>query len=203
MSLAIYAPGDVVFRAKFLLARFSSLKMPILSSNRSEQLKKSKATGERLTEAVQINQGLLALKQCIDALNEARHVPYYASTLTSLLKGALGGNSRTSLVVTCSAEAQHATETMQALNFGIRCRSVENESTAQMSGGTAAIDAIDAKLRELEEEIRATERWENRVLTREDADGVETYVESVLVGADHLRVKYEELLTTKRQLVGV
>ena len=33
--------------------------------------------------------------------------------------------------------------------------------------------------------------------------GVETYIESVLVGADDLRVKFEELLATKQQLVGV
>lgn len=170
----------------------------------SEQLKKSKATGDRLTEAVKINQGLLALKQCIDALNGQRHVPYYASTLTSLLKGALGGNSRTSLVVTCSAAAEHATETMQALNFGLRCRRVENSATSlRMSGGTAAIDAINARLAELEVEIRNTERWENRLMTREDVDGPETYIESVLVGADDLRGAYEDLLATKRQLVGV
>lgn len=35
----------------------------------SEQLKKSKAIGERFDEAVHINMGLLALKNCIDALN--------------------------------------------------------------------------------------------------------------------------------------
>ena len=56
---------------------------------------------------------------------------------------------------------------------------------------------------ELEVEIRDTERWENRVMTREDADGPETYIESVLVGADDLRGAYEDLLATKRQLVGV
>lgn len=35
----------------------------------SEQLKKSLAEGDRRREAVQINMGLLALKQCITALN--------------------------------------------------------------------------------------------------------------------------------------
>lgn len=38
----------------------------------SENQKKSKATGERLTEAININVGLLALKQCISSLNKRR-----------------------------------------------------------------------------------------------------------------------------------
>ena len=49
----------------------------------------------RLTEALNINSGLLALKQCVDALHEARkcreegapppHVPFHDSKLTALL----------------------------------------------------------------------------------------------------------------------
>lgn len=46
----------------------------------SEQLKKSKAVGERLDEAVHINMGLLALKNCIDALNSgSTHVCFPTS----------------------------------------------------------------------------------------------------------------------------
>ena len=43
----------------------------------SEQIKKSKASGERLQEAVNINLGLLALKNVIVALHQRRpYVPY-------------------------------------------------------------------------------------------------------------------------------
>ena len=43
----------------------------------SEQLSKSGAQGQRMLEAIGINTGLLALKQCIRALNKRqRHIPY-------------------------------------------------------------------------------------------------------------------------------
>lgn len=42
-----------------------------------EQLSKSGAQGQRMLEAIGINTGLLALKQCIRALNKRqRHIPY-------------------------------------------------------------------------------------------------------------------------------
>ena len=52
----------------------------------SEQIKKSGVKGEQLQEAVKINAGLLALKQCISRLNEqAGYVPYQDSRLTQML----------------------------------------------------------------------------------------------------------------------
>lgn len=63
-----------------------------IASKGSEQLKRSKAEGQQLEEAVKINLGLLSLKQCMEALNRgASHIPYQSSMLTSILQGALGG----------------------------------------------------------------------------------------------------------------
>ena len=68
-----------------------------------EQLKKSGAQGQQLQEAININSGLLALKQCISALNEgSQHVPYQDSKLTLILSPSLGGDSKTTVVVTGS-----------------------------------------------------------------------------------------------------
>lgn len=50
--------------------------------------------------------------------------------------------------------------------------------------------------------IQKEERWENRVTERKDAEGVETVVTSVPVGAEELRQRYEELLQARAQLVG-
>lgn len=64
----------------------------------SEQLKKSRAEGQRKAEAVGINSSLMVLGKVIAALTSGRsHVPYNESRLTQLLKGALGGNSRTTV----------------------------------------------------------------------------------------------------------
>jgi hypothetical protein len=80
----------------------------------SERIKKSGAEGDRRAEAVGINRSLMVLGQCINALVEQkRHVPYYESKLTMLLKRAIGGNSRTTAVVTCRVDDDHAEETLQ------------------------------------------------------------------------------------------
>jgi hypothetical protein len=68
----------------------------------SERLKKTLAEGERMKEGIQINVGLFALGNVINALGDEKrraashaHVPYRSSKLTRLLQDALGGNSRT------------------------------------------------------------------------------------------------------------
>merc|ERR1719487_3178218 len=84
-----------------------------------EQLKQSKATGQRQREAIGINSSLLVLGKVITALVEGKsHVPYYESALTQLLRPALGGNSRTTVVVTCSSDEVHGDQTLHALRFG-------------------------------------------------------------------------------------
>ena len=50
--------------------------------------------------------------------------------------------------------------------------------------------------------IKAEERWENRVILREDVEGVEKVLKSELVGAEELRARYEELLQAKAEMVG-
>lgn len=70
----------------------------------SERLKRTQAEGNRMKEGIQINVGLLALGNVINALGDKKtrgsatvqvHVPYRSSKLTRLLQDALGGNSRT------------------------------------------------------------------------------------------------------------
>jgi len=86
----------------------------------SERAKRSGALGLRLSEAKAINRSLGALGQCIAALadDRRRHVPYRDSKLTRLLQDALGGNSRTCLVVTVSSGVPSAGETFASLQFG-------------------------------------------------------------------------------------
>lgn len=192
-----------------------------------EQLKKSGAVGERKKEAVQINVGLLALKECITALNERRgYVPYQNSKLTMLLSEALGGDSKTAVIVTGSMEAKHSGETMQALRFGEKCASVKN--TAQVtttptpptpptppipptltqggiSGVAALIAALDKEIAQCEKAIQEKERWERMqhvVPVDEFGDGGGVREYSVLVGAEEERASLETLLGRRRELLG-
>jgi len=135
----------------------------------SEQVKKSKVKGAQMQEAIFINQGLFALGKCVDALNEGHaFVPYQNSKLTMLLSEALGGDCKTTVVVTAGAEDAHALETLQAMRFGERCRKVRNTAEVGASSMTAALEAMEKEILECEEYIRVNERWETRYEERVD-----------------------------------
>ena len=67
-------------------------------------MRKSKASGVLLDEAKKINQSLSALGNVIHSLTStnSKHIPYRDSKLTRLLQESLGGNYKTTLLVTCS-----------------------------------------------------------------------------------------------------
>ena len=94
----------------------------------SERLDRTNATGIGLKEAMKINQSLSALGNCINALTDRKrsHIPFRDSVLTWLLKDALGGNSKTVLVVCCSPDSNDAFETLSTLRFAERAKKVKN-----------------------------------------------------------------------------
>jgi len=172
----------------------------------SEQLTKSGAAGERMQEAIGINMGLLALKQCIRALNnKAKHVPYHDSKLTELLSSGLGGNSKTTVVITASPEPRHASETLQALRFGEACAVVTNVANAQQSSVAHLIAELDAKIASTEaliEKKERWERWEDEMPVDEFGDGGGIRTRMRLVGAEKERELLESCLKKRRALLG-
>lgn len=65
-------------------------------------------------EAININTSLMVLGKCVSALVEKKsHVPYFESKLTAILRNSLGGNSRTTAIVACRMDDDHANETLQ------------------------------------------------------------------------------------------
>ena len=73
----------------------------------SERQSKTAATGDRLKEAIGINQSLSTLGIVISTLAEnadgaKKHVPYRDSSLTRILTNALGGNSQTVMICAIS-----------------------------------------------------------------------------------------------------
>jgi kinesin family protein 5 len=154
----------------------------------SERVKKSRAQGGRLIEAVGINSSLMVLGQCIKARVEDRnHVPYYESRLTLLLRSALGGNSRTAVVICCHKEDKHGDETLQALSFGERCAMVSNRVHAAMaSSASEAAAAIDAALAECGRQIQ----------------GLEMRGKGHLPACDKLRKRHATLSRRRRELGG-
>ena len=135
----------------------------------TEQIKKSQPQAkdslssrrEREQEAININRGLLALKQCVEALQKKRrHVPYSDSTLTMILSEGLGGDGKTAVVVCGAQEECHGQETISTMKFGQVCRGIHTSAVANTKMIRGLLDTINHKITECEEEIQRRERWE-------------------------------------------
>ena len=101
----------------------------------SERVKKTKAVDMRLEEAKKINFSLLTLGKCINALAEGNNtfISYRESVLTRLLQESLGGNAKTSLIVTVSPSNYNTDETISSFNFAQRAMKVKNKPVQNIS----------------------------------------------------------------------
>ena len=95
----------------------------------SERVTKTNAREMRLEEAKKINYSLLILGNCIQSLTSPnpKYVSYRDSKLTRILQESLGGNAKTSLIVTISPSNYNCEETLSSLNFGLRAMKVQNK----------------------------------------------------------------------------
>lgn len=94
----------------------------------SEKVSKTGAVGQTFEEAKNINQSLTTLGKVIVALTDKKitHIPYRESKLTRVLSESLGGNSKTTLIVTTSPHPYNEAETLSTLRFGARARNIQN-----------------------------------------------------------------------------
>ena len=95
----------------------------------SEKISKTNCQGLNIEEAKLINKSLSQLGLIIKALttNTSSHIPYRSSKLTRLLAESLGGNSQTSLILTCSPSLYNINETLSTLRFGKRAKMIKNK----------------------------------------------------------------------------
>ena len=139
----------------------------------SERVKKSKAVNMRLEEAKKINYSLLILGNCIQSLTESKptYIPYRDSKLTRLLQESLGGNAKTSLIVTISPSGYNTDETISSLNFALRAMKVQNKPIINRS---VDYQALCIKL-------------------QEDLDKLNDEYTELKINYDKLEEKYEKL----------
>jgi len=184
----------------------------------SEQLKKSQPfhsvnqeqsnyeRKQRTREAVNINLGLLALKQCVEALRKkSPFVPYTTSKLTMMLSTGLGGNSKTAIIVCGAQEQRHGPETIASMKFGQTCRGIFSLTAGKATANMLheLLNNINERIAECEENIKKYERWEVKEVLRPVGDGKEELRKvTVVVGAEEYRKQLSTLIRQKLELTG-
>lgn len=114
----------------------------------SEKVGKTGAIGDILEEAKKINLSLSCLGNVIHNLTtNSDHIPYRDSKLTRILSESLGGNYKTSLVVTCSSHSSSLEETISTLKFATRAKSIKNHFKMNVKNSPEALQRIIFQLK--------------------------------------------------------
>ncbi|KAF9584838.1 Kinesin-like protein kif24 [Lunasporangiospora selenospora] len=83
-------------------------------------------------EGAEINKSLLALKECIRALDQdKKHTPFRQSKLTQVLKDSFVGNSRTCMVATISPNNSNSEHTLNTLRYADRVKELKADGSAR------------------------------------------------------------------------
>ncbi|NWV06702.1 KIF23 protein, partial [Ptilonorhynchus violaceus] len=122
------ADGDNVLQEKEQII-LSQLSLVDLAG--SERTNRTKAEGNRLREAGNINQSLMTLRTCIEVLRENqlygtnKMVPYRDSKLTHLFKNYFDGEGKVRMIVCVNPKAEDYEESLQVMRFAEVTQEVE------------------------------------------------------------------------------
>ncbi|KAI3657384.1 hypothetical protein MP638_001705 [Amoeboaphelidium occidentale] len=172
----------------------------------SERVGVSMTSGERLKEGGQINKSLVTLGLVIKALvkrssltgpsllgaspstgvsnsgQKSVFVPYRDSPLTYLLKENLGGNSKTFMLATVSAEEKYTDETKSTLRYASYARCIVNKTSVNL------IEETILKKEEIER-VRKEEREKRDVELREERAKFEQKINDLIKEIEFLKTQ--------------
>lgn len=160
----------------------------------SEKVSKTSAVGLRLEEAKNINKSLTMLGLVIYSLTDGKstHIPYRDSKLTRILQDSLGGNAKTSLIITCSPSIYNEAETISTLRFGVRAKCIKNKPKVNREFTVAELKIMLAKCREeLTKKDKYIEALENHKSKPTKKNIVDVKDESVHIEDNN---EYEEII---------
>ena len=169
--------------------------------------------GQTLEEAKKINSSLSCLGKVIHSLtsNNSDFVSYRDSKLTRLLKDSLGGNFKTTLIVTCSPHSYNIEETLSTLNFAKRAKQVKNKVKVNIKRSPMELEKIIASLTEnikqLTEENNRLRNERTMSSTKSEANKSKFYMDNVqIVNSETIKSSenceiFEKLLKTKDEQI--
>ncbi|XP_069786091.1 kinesin-like protein KIF27 isoform X2 [Narcine bancroftii] len=124
----------------------------------SERVTKTRNTGERFKESIQINSGLLALGNVISALGDPKrksmHIPYRDTKITRLLKDSLGGNAKTTMIACISPSSSNFDESLNTLKYANRARDIRNKPIVNYDPDWDRIDEMEQQIKTLREALQ-------------------------------------------------
>jgi len=87
-------------------------------------------------DGAEINKSLLALKECIRALDlEKKHTPFRGSKLTQVLKDSFTGNSKTTMIANVSPANSCCEHTLNTLRYADRVKELKKGNESGGGGG--------------------------------------------------------------------
>lgn len=171
---------------------YTSGKVNLVDLAGSERVYKLHNTADSIKEAKAINLSLHFLEHVILALRDqhsqtatvasslplssdkaqrAAYVPYRNSVLTNMLRDSLGGNCRSSFLLTINPQRSHFEECVATCRFGQRCGEVKVVVQANSEIGLSdQLRDMAAKLKALERQLATADEQRNAVeeLLREE-----------------------------------
>ncbi|KAJ2962639.1 hypothetical protein NQZ79_g2228 [Umbelopsis isabellina] len=117
-------------------------------------------------EGAEINKSLLALKECIRALDQdKKHTPFRQSKLTQVLKDSFVGRSRTCMIATISPGSMNSEHTLNTLRYADRVKELKGsrQSTADTEAygfGTSNVDNDDMEMQDYDSADEALQEEE-------------------------------------------
>ena len=158
----------------------------------SERVAKTNVEGVLLREARYINQSLHYLEHVIVTLEQKSRgenvfVPYRNSFMTLVLRDSLGGNCKTSMIATCSAEEGDLDESVSTFRFAQRVAGIRNEAKKnEQADPSIIIQRLKQEVAELKAEIKLLKGSDSDKdhLTPEESDDLRRMVEEFVNARD-------------------
>ena len=155
--------------------------------------------GIRLDEAKTINKSLFVLGECIKKLaSNENYIPYRESKLTRILKESLGGNAKTSLIVTVSPSIDDADETFYSLNFGKMAMNVKNFPIINKLPKSQNLNEEIKKLQEEKDYLRKECENANIIINQKEQDIIE--LKNKLMKINDIKERLNLLEESKKKL---
>lgn len=154
-------------------------------------------------EGAEINKSLLALKECIRALDsDARHVPFRGSKLTAVLRDSfVGDQARTVMIANispCSTSVEH---TLNTLRYADRVKELRKDKADRTPGGVTPGD--DAYYAAVQRVVAAGPSRQVIDVPPDLAEKHDELMNSIMLEEENLvafhRAKLEEDMETMRQ----